>query len=173
MKISHRTGRRPSRGRIRIAGFVALVSLLRLTAAPGPAQEGAGEKPKTPRMTCGKCEEGYVTTGRTTDANICKEDDHALVSCLPAGSQAQMAVCGSCPESYNEMGRSQVPALCGSVDGGLRTQCQRPSMEGGMPGPTQGGRRCPPDCAGSVPSGLPPGSIERPGKLPPPPKASE
>ncbi len=172
MKIFHNTGRRISRGRIRIAGIIALVSLLWLLPSPGPAQDGADEKPKTLRMTCGKCEEGYVTTGRTTDAKICPDDDHTLVSCAPPGS-GQMAVCGSCPPGYNDIGHSQVPSLCGSEEGGLRTQCQLPKIEGGMPDPTQGGRRCPPDCAGNVPSGLPPGSIDRPGKLPPPPKASE
>ncbi len=165
------TARRIAQGLGRIASGVLLVSLLLPPAAA--AQDGAPAQPKTPRMTCGKCEEGYATTGRTTDANICKEDDHVLVSCLPTGSQAQMAVCGSCPDGYTEMGHSLVPALCGSVDGGLRTQCQLPRMEGGMPDPTQGGRRCPPDCAGNLPSGSPPGSIERPGKLPPPPKAPE
>lgn len=155
----------------RAAGLVTLAALL--VAPVASAQDGAPAQAKTPRMTCGKCEEGYVTTGRTTDANICKEDDHALVSCLPAGTQAQMQVCGSCPEGYNEMGRSNVPSLCGSVDGGLRTQCQLPKMEGGMPDATQGGRRCPPDCGGNAPSGQSPDSIERPGKLPPPPKAPE
>jgi hypothetical protein len=155
----------------RAAGVVALAAVL---AAPAAwAQDGAPAQAKTPRMTCGKCEEGYVTTGRTTDANICKDDDHVLVSCLPAGMQAQMQVCGSCPEGYLETGRSNVPSLCGSEEGGLRTQCQLPKMEGGMPDPTQGGRRCPPDCGGSVPSGQSPESIQRPGKLPPPPKAPE
>jgi hypothetical protein len=155
----------------RAAGIVALTVLLVSPAAS--AQDGAPAQSKTPRMTCGKCEEGYVTTGRTTDANICKEDDHALVSCLPAGSQPQMQVCGSCPEGYLEMGRSNVPSLCGNEEGGLRTQCQLPKMEGGMPDPSQGGRRCPPDCGGNVPSGMSPESIERPGKLPPPPKAPQ
>ena len=157
---------------IRIVGIVALVSLPYLPS-PGSAQEDAPAKPKTPRMTCGKCEEGYATTGRTTDAKMCPDDDHALVECKPFGSQNQMPVCGSCPPGYNEVGRSLLPSLCGTEDGGLRTQCQLPKMEGGMPDPTQGGRRCPPDCADNLPSGLPPGSIDRPGKLPPPPKAPE
>jgi hypothetical protein len=145
MNIMPGTARSLPRGLIHIVGIVAQISLLILPFAT-PAQEDASSKPKTPRRTCGKCEEGYVTTGRTTDANICKEDDHTLVSCAPAGGQAQMPVCGSCPEGYVEMGRSLVPSICGNVDGGLRTQCQPPKMEGGMPDPTQGGRRCPPDC---------------------------
>ncbi|MEK7294344.1 MAG: hypothetical protein AAB049_05135 [Nitrospirota bacterium] len=162
MKISKMTAQSIVHGLIRIAGIVALVSLPVLPSL-GLAQENAPAKPKTPRMTCGKCEEGYVTTGRTTDANICKEDDHALVSCLPVGSQAQMPVCGSCPEGYLEMGRSLVPALCGNEDNGLRTQCQLPKMEGGMPDPTQGGRRCPPDC-GKGATGTAPADIPQPGK---------
>jgi hypothetical protein len=163
MTITKRTTPGIVRGLIRIVGIVTLAWLPFL---PALAQEEAPAKPKTPRMTCGKCEEGYVTTGRTTDANICKEDDHTLVSCAPAGMQAQMQVCGSCPEGYLEMGRSQVPALCGNVDGGLRTQCQLPKMEGGMPDPTQGGRRCPPDCGQGGATGAAPGEIQRPGKIP-------
>jgi hypothetical protein len=172
MTISNMTAQSIVHGLIRIIGIVTLVSLPFLPSL-GLAQEDAPAKPKTPRMTCGKCEEGYVTTGRTTDAKICPDDDHTLVECVPPGIRGQMSVCGSCPESYLEIGRSQLPALCGSVDGGLRTQCQLPKLEGGMPDPTQGGRQCPPDCAGNLPSGMPPGSIDRPGKLPPPPKAPE
>ena len=171
MNISHLTAQSIVRGLIRIVGTVALISLPFLPS-PGLAQEDAPEKPKTPRMMCGKCDEGYVTTGRTTDAKTCPDDDHTLVECAPPG-RGQMSVCGSCPPGYNEIGRSQLPSLCGSMDGGLRTQCQLPKMEGGMPDPSQGGRRCPPDCAGNLPSGLPPESLDRPGKLPPPPKAPE
>ncbi len=167
MKASQTTVRNMSRGLLSLA----LAALL-FPPSTGWAQEDAPEKPKTPRMICGKCEEGYVTTGRTTDAKICPDDDHALVECVPPG-RGQMSVCGSCPPGYNEIGRSQLPSLCGSVDGGLRTQCQLPKLEGGMPDPMQGGRRCPPDCAGNLPSGISPGSIDRPGKLPPPPKAPE
>lgn len=165
MKILNMTAPSIVHELICIVGIVALASLP-LLPSPGLAQEDAPAKPKTPRMTCGKCAEGYVTTGRTTDAKICPDDDHALVSCAPAGSQAQMPVCGSCPEGYVEMGRSLVPSLCGNADGGLRTQCQLPKMEGGMPDPTQGGRRCPPDCAGSLPFGSTPGDIPQPGKVP-------
>ena len=158
---------------VRRAGMSALFATVLVLPFPAGAQEEVPEKPKTPRMTCGKCEEGYVTTGRTIDAKICPDsEDHALVECQPAG-RGQMSVCGSCPEGYVEIGRSLLPALCGGADGGLRTQCQLPKIEGGMPDPTQGGKRCPPDCAGNLPFGLPPGSIERPGKLPPPPKAPE
>ena len=149
----------------RIVSGVALVSLL-FGPSLGLSQEGEPEKPKTPRMTCGKCEEGYATTGRTTDGKICPDDEHVLVECKPIGSQNQMPVCGSCPQGYIEVGRSLLPALCGNEDGGLRTQCQLPKMEGGMPDPLQGGRRCPPDCAGNLPFGAAPGDIPRPGKVP-------
>jgi hypothetical protein len=126
----------------------------------------ADDQPKTPRMTCGKCPDGYATTGRTTDEKICKEDDHALVECQPIGARAQMPVCGACPDGYVEIGRSFLPAMCGTAEGGLRTQCQLPKMEGGMPDPSQGGRRCPPDCAGELPTGAAPEEIPRPGKIP-------
>lgn len=172
MKISHGAGRSTPQGLIRVATLVTLISLLALPSSPGPVLGEADDKPKTPRMTCAKCEEGYVTTGRTTDAKICPDGDHVLVECTPPG-RGQMSVCGSCPQGYNEVGRSQMPSLCGGEDGGLRTQCQLPKMEGGLPDPTQGGVQCPPNCAGNLPSGLPPGEIERPGKLPPPPKASD
>ena len=162
MKVVDLTARIISRKFPLMVGIVAMVSLPVLPFAAS-AQENAPAQPKTPRMTCGKCAEGYVTTGRTTDAKICPDDDHTLVSCAPAGSQAQMPVCGSCPEGYVEMGRSLVPSLCGNADGGLRTQCQLPKMEGGMPDPTQGGRKCPPDCVGNLPT---PGQ----GQIPLPPK---
>jgi hypothetical protein len=124
---------------------------IHLLVAPLPAFSqdqpgGAQEERKSARMTCGKCQEGYATAGRTTDEKICKEDDHALVTCIPIGSRNQMPVWGSCPEGYVEVGRSLVPALCGAVDGGLRTQCQLPKIEGGMPDPSQGGIFCPPNC---------------------------
>ena len=137
------------------------------------------EGPKVPLLTCGKCPEGYVKTavaaphsGTTPGANfdssdICKglyeSEESTLVECKPIGFQNQMPVCGSCPEGYREVGRTFLPALCGNEDGGLRTQCQVPKMEGGMPDPTLGGRKCPPDCVGNLPT---PGQ----GKIPFPPK---
>ena len=137
-------------------------------------------EPKVPLMTCGKCPEGYVKTavaapesGSAPGANfnatveLCKgqlqSEATTLVECKPIGFQNQMAVCGTCPEGYREVGRTFLPALCGNEDNGLRTQCQVPNMQGGMPDPTQGGRQCPPDCVGNLPT---PGQ----GTLPPPPK---
>jgi hypothetical protein len=126
------------------------------------------EGPKAPLLTCGKCPEGYVKTavaaahsglkqGADFDSSeICKglykSEDSTLVECRPIGMQNQMPVCGTCPEGYREIGRSLLPALCGNEDGGLRTQCQLSKMEGGMPDPTQGGRKCPPDCVGNLPT---------------------
>jgi hypothetical protein len=137
------------------------------------------EEPKAPLLTCGKCPEGYVKTavavprqgleqGAKFDlSEICKglyqSEDSTVVECKPIGMQNQMPVCGTCPEGYREVGRSLLPALCGNEDGGLRTQCQLPKMEGGMPDPTQGGRKCPPDCVGNLPT---PGQ----GHIPFPPK---
>lgn len=138
------------------------------------------EEPKVPLMTCGKCPEGYVKTAVAapeagsapgadfnSTAELCKgtlkSEDSALVECKPIGFQNQMPVCGTCPEGYQEVGRSLLPALCGNEDGGLRTQCQVPNMQGGMPDPTRGGRMCPPDCVGNLPT---PGQ----GNLPSPPK---
>jgi len=126
------------------------------------------DQPTIPLLACGKCPEGYVKTavavprqglalGADFDqSEICKglykSEDSTVVECKPIGMQNQMPVCGTCPEGYREVGRSLLPALCGNEDGGLRTQCQLPKMEGGMPDPTQGGRKCPPDCVGPVPT---------------------
>lgn len=65
------------------------------------------------------------------------------------------------------------PLSAPAQEGELRTQCQLQKMEGGMPDLSQGDRRCPPDCAGNLASRQSPDAITRPGKLPPPPKASE
>lgn len=129
------------------------------------------DQPMIPRLHCGKCPEGFVKTavaaprsglalGADFDmAEMCKgmyqSEDTTVVECKPIGKQNQMPVCGTCPEGYREIGRSLLPALCGNEDGGLRTQCQLPKMEGGMPDPTQGGRRCPPDCGQGAPGTAP------------------
>ena len=125
----------------------------------GVAEEGSA--PKSIRMTCGTCPDGYVTTGVTQSAEICKDGDPTLVQCVPLGANI-LPVCGSCPEGYAEIGSSSVPARCGSKDGGRLTQCQLRKMEQNLPDPTQGFKTCPPDC----------GSAAKPGQgaLPPPPK---
>lgn len=129
-----------------------------------PMFVGADEapvEPKSLRKTCGKCPEGYATTGVTEAPGICKDGDPTLVQCVPLGAN-MLPVCGSCPEGYREIGSSSVPARCGKQDGGRLSQCQLENMELTLPDPTKGGKICPPDC-GSTPS---PGQ----GALPPPPQ---
>ncbi len=118
-------------------------------------------EPKSIRMTCGTCPDGYATTGVTQSSEICKDGDPTLVQCVPLGAN-MLAVCGSCPDGYAEIGGSSVPARCGNKDGGRLTQCQLRKMEQNFPDSTQGYKRCPPDC----------GSAAQPGQgtLPPPPK---
>lgn len=123
------------------------------------AQEAT--EPKSIRMTCGTCPDGYATTGVTQSQEICKDGDPTLVQCVPLGANT-LGVCGVCPEGYAEVGSSSVPARCGSKDGGRLTQCQLRKMEQNFPDATQGYKTCPPDC----------GSTAQPGQgtLPPPPK---
>ena len=125
----------------------------------GAAEEASA--PKSIRMTCGTCPDGYATTGVTQSAEICKDGDPTLVQCVPLGAN-MLPVCGSCPEGYAEIGSSSVPSRCGSMDGGRLTQCQLKKMEQNLPDPTQGFKTCPPDC----------GSAAKPGQgaLPPPPR---
>lgn len=118
-------------------------------------------EPKSIRMTCGTCPDGYATTGVTQSSEICKDGDPTLVQCVPLGANI-LGVCGSCPDGYAEIGGSSVPARCGNKDGGKLTQCQLRKMEQNFPDSTQGYKRCPPDW----------GSPAQPGQgtLPPPPK---
>lgn len=145
---------------IRFLGTVSFGAALVVMFPPASLAEDASE-PKSIRMTCGTCPEGYATTGVTQSPEICKEDDPTLVQCVPLGAN-MLGVCGACPEGYAEMGSSSVPARCGSKDGGRLTQCQLKKMEHNFPDSTQGYKRCPPDC----------GSTAQPGQgaLPPPPK---
>jgi len=143
-------------------GAVLFVITLWQSAPPLPllADEGASE-PKSIRKTCGKCPEGYATTGVTQSPENCKDGDPTLVQCVPLGAN-MLPVCGTCPDGYREIGSSSVPARCGTQDGGRLSQCQLERMETHLPDPTQGAKICPPDC-GSMPA---PGQ----GALPPPPK---
>jgi len=133
-----------------------------LPPAP-PLAAGEERETKSVRMTCGTCPSGYAKTGVTKAPEICKEEDSTLVECVPLGTMNLMAVCGSCPEGYRQVGGSSVPARCGSEDGGRMSQCQLEDLGGGLPDPTQGGRFCPPNCTGHLPT---PGQ----GALPMPPK---
>lgn len=136
-----------------------VVFLLGLGAIPVQAEDSS--EPKSIRKTCGKCPEGYATTGVTESKEICKDGDPTLVQCVPLGTNL-LSVCGSCPEGYREIGSSSVPARCGNQDGGRMTQCQLDKMELNLPDPTQGGKICPPDCGSTATPGQ--------GALPPPPK---
>jgi hypothetical protein len=119
-------------------------------------------EPKTIRKTCGKCPDGYATTGVTTAPEICKEGDPILVQCVPLGANI-LPVCGACPEGYVQVGSSMVPARCGTAEGGLMSQCQLQKMDPNLPDPKQGGMVCPPNCGETVPPGQ--------GALPPPPQS--
>jgi hypothetical protein len=141
-------------------GF-SLVGALQLMPAIATSADETPAEPKSIRKTCGKCPDGYATTGRTQSPENCKDGDATLVQCVPLGAN-MLPVCGSCPEGYREIGSSSVPARCGTQDGGRLSQCQLERMELNLPDPTQGGKTCPPDC-GSTPA---PGQ----GAMPPPPK---
>lgn len=148
------------------AGWLQHALVLSLSVAlsgslPIGAQAEESAEPKSIRKTCGTCPEGYVTTGVTQAPAICKEGDPTLVQCVPIGANL-LAVCGACPEGYKEIGGSFLPARCGSQDGGRLSQCQLLKMDQTLPDPTQGFKRCPPDC-GSMP-------VPGQGALPPPPK---
>lgn len=118
-------------------------------------------EPKSIRMTCGSCPEGYATTGVTSDAKICKDGDPTLVQCVPLGANI-LSACGSCPEGYRQVGSSANPVRCGATDGGRMTQCQLEKMQNTLPDPSQGGVSCPPNCGSTVAPGQ--------GAIPPPPK---
>jgi len=123
------------------------------------AEEGG--EPKSTRMTCGSCPEGYATTGVTTDAKICKDGEPTVVQCVPLGANI-LPVCGSCPDGYRQVGSSSSPARCGNADGGRMAQCQLEHMQNNMPDPSQGGITCPPNCGSTIVPGQ--------GAIPPPPK---
>jgi hypothetical protein len=139
---------------------LALSLWLGTLASVSEAQEAPSD-PKTIRKTCGKCPDGYATTGVVQAPEICKDGDPTLVQCVPLGAN-MLPVCGICPEGYREIGSSSVPARCGTQDGGRLSQCQLERMELNLPDPTKGGKICPPDCGSTMAPGQ--------GALPPPPK---
>jgi hypothetical protein len=140
--------------------FIGL-AVLSFAVGAMPVQAEEANEPKSIRKTCGQCPEGYATTGVTEAKEICKDGDPTLVQCVPVGANL-LSVCGSCPEGYREVGNSNVPARCGSQDGGRLTQCQMEKMESNLPDPTQGLQTCPPNCGSTATPGQ--------GALPPPPK---
>ena len=146
-------------GRLMSIACVGTVLAIGTIPAFGIAEES--DQPKSIRMTCGSCPEGYATTGVTQSTEICKEGDPTLVECVPIGAN-MLAVCGSCPEGYAEIGGSSVPSRCGMKDGGRLTQCQLKKMDTNLPDPRQGYKTCPPDCGSPATPGQ--------GALPIPPK---
>jgi hypothetical protein len=149
--------------------LLVTVCAVLLVIVPWSALPQESAPPKSIRMTCGTCPEGYAKTGVTTEPNICKEDDHILVECIPLGTMNLMAVCGACPDGYRQIGSSFVPARCGTADGGLMNQCQMEKLESTMPDPNRGGVFCPPNCAGEMPTPGQ-GTLERPKATRPAPK---
>lgn len=145
----------------RFAAMTCMGVFLIFGAFPVPGFAEGTAEPKSIRMTCGSCPEGYATTGVTQSPEICKEGDPTLVQCVPLGAN-MLGVCGSCPEGYNEIGGSSLPARCGNKDGGRLSQCQLRKMEQNLPDPAQGYKTCPPDCGNTATPGQ--------GALPPPPK---
>lgn len=154
--LASRSGGRTTCDRVRgcspVARVLAALLCAGLLYVPVVAQAEEGGPPPTTHMTCGECPSGFATTGMTTDATVCKEGDHTVVQCVPLGSMKLLAVCGSCPEGYTTIGSSNVPARCGTAQGGLLSQCQASDMGGGMPDPNKGGVFCPPNCAGQTPT---------------------
>lgn len=164
MTLADHTGRR--RGPVPRPLRLGLALGLGLGMAGGPLLPTAAaeaQDAKSTRMTCGTCPSGYARTGVTQAPEICKDENPVLVECVPLGTMNLLAVCGSCPEGYRQVGGSSVPARCGDEDGGRMSQCQLENLGGGLPDPAQGGRFCPPSCAGTLPT---PGQ----GALPMPPK---
>ncbi|MBX3325575.1 MAG: hypothetical protein U0223_19975 [Nitrospira sp.] len=145
----------------RLILYCAAMGTLFSSLSPSVSLAEESSEPKSIRMTCGKCPEGYATTGVTQSQDICKDNDGTLVQCVPLGAN-MLGVCGTCPEGYVQIGSSSVPARCGSSDGGRLTQCQLRKMEMTFPDASQGYKTCPPDC----------GSTAQPGQgaLPPPPQ---
>ena len=151
----------------RFSGMFAIGLLMTgLTAGLGWSAEPDAE-PKSNRMMCGTCPDGYATTAVTTAPELCKDGDPTLVQCVPLGAN-MLAVCGPCPDGYREIGRSNVAARCSSRDGGLLAQCQQEHMDRTLPDPTQGGVLCPPDCGSPGAPGA--GSGAPPPKIRPAPK---
>ena len=125
--------------RHRRVGGAIIMGIVLLTLFPLPLLAEESSEPKSTRMTCGSCPDGYAMTGTTSDAKICKDGDPTLVQCVPLGANI-LSVCGSCPDGYRQVGNSSNPARCGSADGGHMTQCQLEKMQSNMPDPGPRGR---------------------------------
>ncbi len=142
--------------RSRVSGLPVLIggAVALLLSMGGPTADVSAADPEVPKirqLRCGTCPEGFATTAITTDPATCKDGDPTLVQCAPLGGNL-LTVCGECPDEYDKIGSSTMPSQC-ARDGGAMSRCQRRTMEFANPDATQGGRRCPPDCAGEMPTG--------------------
>jgi hypothetical protein len=138
-----------------------LMGIVLVVMGPPAGLAEEASEPKSIRMTCGTCPDGYATTGVTQAPEICKDGDPTLVQCVPLGAN-MLGVCGSCPDGYAEIGGSSVPARCGTKDGGRLSQCQLRKMEQNFPDSTQGYKQCPPDCGSAAQPGQ--GTLSSPPK---------
>lgn len=150
-------------------GLATVVLVAGLLGGSVGAEE-TGE-PKIRQLRCGSCPEGFATTAVTSDPKTCPDGDATLVQCVPLGGNL-LSVCGECPEGYLRVGGTMVPTQC-ARDGGAMSRCQLQQLDSGTPNPSQGGRFCPPDCAGQFP--MPgQGALPTPGQtLPPPPSPDQ
>ena len=139
-----------------------LIGLLQPALAPVAWAGDASAEPKSIRKTCGKCPDGYATTGVTEAPELCKDGDPTLDAvCSPGCEHAAGLRILS-----RRVSRSRAVHPCRLVveaktEDGFRNANWRKWNEH-LPDPAKGGKICPPDC-GSTP---PPGR----GALPPPPK---
>ena len=69
--------------RHRRVGGAIIMGIVLLTLFPLPLLAEESSEPKSTRMTCGSCPDGYAMTGTTSDAKICKDGDPTLVQCVP------------------------------------------------------------------------------------------
>ncbi|CAI4030208.1 hypothetical protein DNFV4_00635 [Nitrospira tepida] len=154
---------------IGVIGLTGAVLAAGLLVTPAGAEEK--EEPKIRQLRCGSCPEGFATTAVTSDPKTCPEGDATLVQCVPLGGNL-LSVCGECPEGYVKVGGTMVPTQC-ARDGGAMSRCQLQKMDSSTPNPSQGGRFCPPDCAGQFPTPGQ-GAMPPPGQtLPPPPSTGQ
>ena len=152
-----------------VIGLAAVVLVAGFFEVSAWAEEK--EEPKIRQLRCGSCPAGFATTAVTSDPKTCPDGDGTLVQCVPLGGNL-LSVCGECPDGYDKVGGTMVPTQC-ARDGGAMSRCQLQHMDSGTPNPSQGGRFCPPDCAGQFPTPGQ-GAMPIPGQtLPPPPSPAQ
>jgi hypothetical protein len=65
---------------------LVLIGLLQPALAPGAWAGDASAELKSIRKTCGKCPDGYATTGVTEAPELCKDGDPTMTQCVPLGA---------------------------------------------------------------------------------------